>query len=261
MKRNWLHSTKDYSKFELCQFNRSVEKTKFLRESMKKHGFISAYPIHCNNGDGGRLLIKAGHHRFEVAQELGLAVFYVVTEDAATIHELEKATTRWSLQDYMESFAKCGSEAYAKVKEYHDRTGIPLQQCISMLGGESAASGNQAIKFKHGDFKLAEWTHAETVADIVLHCKSLGIKATDYIFVQTLSRCMFVPEFSPEIFKLRAATNVARFKPCRLATDQLALFEEIYNMKSHAQNRVPLMFLANKVMSERKAVKQKSAAT
>jgi hypothetical protein len=257
MKRNVLHSTKDYSKFELCQFNRSVEKTKFLRESMKKHGFISAYPIHCNSGEAGRLLIKAGHHRFEVAQELGLAVFYVVTEDAATIHELEKATTRWSLYDYMESFAKCGSDAYAKVKEYHERTGIPLQQCISMLGGESAGSGNQAIKFKHGDFKLAEWTHAGAVADVVLHCKDLGIKANDSIFVQTLSRCMFVPEFSPEIFKLRAASNVARFKPCRLVAEQIALFEEIYNMKARNENRLPLMFLANKAMTERMACKKK----
>lgn len=68
-----LLSTKDYSRFELCQFNRSVAKTKNLRDSMKEHGFIPAYPIHCTL-KGGKLQIKAGHHRFEVAQELGLAV-------------------------------------------------------------------------------------------------------------------------------------------------------------------------------------------
>lgn len=259
MKKNHLHSTKDYSKFELCQFNRSVEKTKFLRESMKKHGFIPAYPIHCNASDNGRLAIKAGHHRFEVAQELGIPLFYVVTEDSATIHELEKATTKWSINDYMNSFAKCGVDAYVKVKEYHERTGIPLKQCISMLGGESAGSGNQSTKFKHGEFKLADWNHADEVADVVLHCKGLGIRSTDSIFVQTISRCMFVPEFSPEVFKLRAASNVVRFKPCRLVIEQIALFEEIYNMKARNENRLPLTFLANKAMAERVACKKNPA--
>ena len=257
MKRNILHSTKDYSKFKLCQFNRSVEKKKFLRESMKKHGFISAYPIHCNEDESNQLHIKAGHHRFEVAKELGIAIFYVVTEDAATIHELEKATTTWTVKDYLNSFAKVGVDAYVRVKEYYERTGIPLMHCVSMLGGESAGSNNLMSRFKYGEYKLADTTHAETVADIVIHCKSIGIKATDSIFVQSISRCLFVPEFSPEIFKLRASSNVAKFKPIRTVAEQTVLFEEIYNMKAHTQNRLPLVFLTNKVMASRSIASKK----
>lgn len=195
-----LLSTKDYSRFELCQFNRSVAKTKNLRDSMKEHGFIPAYPIHCTL-KGGKLQIKAGHHRFEVAQELGLAVYYVVSDDSATIHELEKATNRWTVDDYLESHVRCGSEDYQKLKAYQRETGIPLGMCISMLSGESASSCNKLQAFKDGVFKISGQQHADEVKHVVLHCKGLGIEVNQN-FVAALSRCLRVQEFSIETFLL-----------------------------------------------------------
>src|SRR5690606_38818698 len=117
-----------------------------------------------------------GHHRFTVARKLGIPVKYVVCDDAATIHELEKATTRWSIKDFLVSFVRCGDPAYITVYEYHKRTGIQISACISMLGGESAGSSNKNEDFKAGQFRLGDPTNANTVADLVLHCKSLGIK-------------------------------------------------------------------------------------
>lgn len=256
MKKNHLHSTSDYAKFELCQFNRNVEKTKFLRESMKRHGFIPAYPIHCNEESGGRLLIKAGHHRFEVAQDLGIPVYYVVTQDDATIHELEKATTNWKQKDYMVSFARCGMRDYVVAKEFHERTGISLGVCISMLAGESGGSHNKTEEFKHGTFKVTEdgIKHAEQVAAIVLHCSDCGIRAHDVIFVQAISRCLFVKEFSAETFKKRAEANLSMFKPCRSVAEQTELFESIYNRNATVANRLPLAFLTNQAMNSRNAI-------
>lgn len=125
-----LQSTQEYGRFELCQFNRNVTKTKNLERSMKRHGFIPAYPIHCDKRSNGSLLIKAGHHRFEVAQRLGIPLYYVVSDDDATIHELETSTNGWTSTDYMESFIKCGKPSYQELKDYHIRTQIPLSVCI-----------------------------------------------------------------------------------------------------------------------------------
>jgi hypothetical protein len=246
-----LQSTKDYSRFELCQFNRSVEKKKHLLESMRKYGYIPAYPLHCTKGDGNRLQIKGGHHRFECAQELGIAVYFVVSNDDASIHVLEEATTRWSIKDYLESFARCGLGDYAKVKEYHEKTGIPIGLCISMLGGEAAGSSNLVAKFKQGKFVVKDELHAATVADVVAHCAEHGIKAVDSIFVQSLSRCLFCSEFSPDIFKVRAANNSSLFKPSRSIVEQTAIFETVYNMKARTENKVPLAFLTNRAMAAR----------
>jgi hypothetical protein len=258
-----LQATKDYAKFELCQFNRSVEKTKHLRESMLKHGYIPAYPIHCVRSSSGKLQIKAGHHRFEVAQELGIAVFYVVSNDAATIHELETATTAWKPKDYLVSFVRCGMEDYAKVADFHERTGISLGICISMLGGESAGSCNKIRVFKSGAFKVTSegLKHAESVGEVVRFCSDIGIRSHDFIFVQTLSRCLFVPQFSVEVFKRRAEANKSMFKPCRSIAEQTDLFEAIYNRAATAVNRLPLTFLANQAMISRSVALKKSELT
>lgn len=253
-----LMSTKDYSRFELCQFNRSVAKTKYLRDSMKEHGFIPAYPIHCTL-KGSKLQIKAGHHRFEVAQELGIPVYYVVSNDSASIHELEKATNRWTVQDYLESHVRCGSEDYARLKAYQEETGIPLGMCISMLSGESASSNNKLQAFKDGVFKVSGQEHADQVKQVVLHCKALGIDVNQN-FVAALSRCLRVDEFSVETFLTRASSNRADFKKCRTVNEQMRHFEEIYNYKSHHQNKLALCFLADQAMLKRSCLPQKANA-
>lgn len=251
-----LQSTKDYSKFELCQFNRNVEKTKSLKLSMEKHGYIPAYPMHCERSSGSRLKIKAGHHRFEVAQELGIPVFYVVSNDAATIHELEQATTTWRQKDYLASFAKCGLPDYQIVSEFFERTGISLGVCISMLSGESGSSHNKTEEFKNGKFAVTGngLKHAEAVAEIVSHCDDCGIRSRDVTFVSALSRCLFVKEFSRETFKRRAEANVSMFKPCRSVSEQTELFESVYNRNATIANRLPLAFLTNQVMNARSAI-------
>ena len=145
-----IYETTNYEKFELLSFNRDVNKTKFLEASMKKHGWIDAYPMHVMRGQNGNLRIKAGHHRFEVAQQLSIPVKYVVSDDNSTIYELEQATNNWNLNDYLVSFVRSGHPAYDKVKRYRERTGISLIACISMLGGQSAGSaepGTSALQW------------------------------------------------------------------------------------------------------------------
>ena len=256
-----LQSTSDYAKFELCQFNRNVEKTANLKDSMSRHGFIPAYPIHCTNAGGGKLQIKSGHHRFEVAQELGIAVFYVVSNDDATVHELEKATARWKQSDYLASFVRCGMEHYKLVARFHYSTGIPLGVCISMLSGESAGSGNKLSSFKDGTYFVTDvgYDHAEAVADIVKFCFDHGVRSRDAIFLQSISRCLFVGEFSVEIFKRRVAAYASMLKPCRSVVEQTEIFESVYNRGASASSRLPLSFLANKVMNARSAVTKKVA--
>ena len=100
----------NYSRFELTPFNRDVKKTKHLESLMRREGWIDAYPAHVIRNGDGRLLIKAGHHRFVVAQRLGIPIKYVECKDTTTIHELEKATIRWSIQDYLDSYVKEGRE-------------------------------------------------------------------------------------------------------------------------------------------------------
>jgi hypothetical protein len=246
-----ITATKNYSLFELCEFNRDVVKTKNLMALMKEQGWIDAYPMHVIRNGNGKLRIKAGHHRFEVARILGIAVKYVVCEDTATIHQLEGATVPWTLKHYFMSFSRQGRPEYLAVKEYMERTGISLGQAVSLLGGESAGSANRNRAFKDGEYRLADdRSHADAVAEIIIACRSCNAPcATARDFVHAVSRVLFVPEFDIQTFICRARTNAS------LLTKQVGvdaygdLIEYVYNYRS--PHKVALAFPAKQLAKAR----------
>jgi len=256
-----LQATSKYSLFTIAEFNRDISKIKPLMESMKKHGFIPAYPIHCCRSAGGKLTIKAGHHRFEAAKRLGIPIFYVVCEDAATIHELETAGAgQWKPADYLTSFVRCGFDPYLKVQDYIQRTGISLQLSIGMLGGHSAGSSAFTKAFKQGLYKVADDTaHAETVGRIVVRLKEAGIDfANNFYLVKAVSHVAHVAEFDADQFIHRVKVNIGMFQKQPHAQGYVTLIDTIYNR--HSQIKVPLAFLADQVAKERCPVGVKKAS-
>lgn len=240
----------NYRIFELLPFNRDVKKVKALMESMKKHGWINAYPMNVVQNGNGKLKIKDGHHRFEVATTLGIPVKYVVCNDTATIYELDKATNKWSVADHMESYCRAGNIEYVKMKEYCRRTGIAPMYAISMLSGETAGSYNQSDLFKTGAFVCKNTMNADIVADIVLHCKKKGIDwAHNSRMVIALSKIAWVDGFSPLKLKQKITTFPFLIEKKPHVEGYLEMLENVYNYKS--QDKVPLKFLATSVAKDR----------
>lgn len=248
-----IMSSLNYDKFELLEFNRNTKTTASLELSMKKHGWISAYPMHViKDRVTGRYKIKAGHHRFVAAKKLGIPVKFVVCEDISTIYELEKATSRWTLQDYLISNVRLGNLAYMAVDEYVQKTGIPLSFAISLLGGDGAGSHNKQAVFKTGMFKLGDVRHAHQVADLVLHMKDIGIEfAANNVLVQAISKVLFVKNFSPERFKNKISVHTYIFKKKDTTDGFLDSIEDVYNSHAGAKGKIPLAFLAKEASLKR----------
>lgn len=246
--------TRNYDKFELCAFNRDVEKIKYLEASMRQHGWIPAYPMHVEKNGSGILKIKAGHHRFEVARKLGISVKYVLCNDTATIHELERATIRWDMEDYLVSHARTGKEDYIAVERFHNTTGINLNACLSMLAGQSAGSHNIRDSFKDGNFKVKTTEHAGTIADIVLHAKKCGIKwAHNAIFVNALSRIAWAEGFESAILKRKISAFPYLLEKQPSLVHYTEMIEHLYNY--HSPQRIPLAYLADEAARKRNAIK------
>jgi len=249
-----LQATKNYDLFELTPFNRDLEKLTKLLASMKTHGWIDAYPMHVIKNGQSKLKIKAGHHRFVVGKQLAIAVKYVVCSDEATIFELEEAGPgRWKLCHYLQSFCRIGSPEHIAVKEYMDRTGIPVTLSISLLAGSTATSANHNAKFKQGTYQIGNTSHAEAVADLVLECRRLGISfASSNLFVQALSRCLRVPEFDSKTFLQRVEVNLGSMIAQPSLDDFMTLIEDINNRRSH--RKLPLKFLADETLRTLKPI-------
>lgn len=251
-----IYESHDYDKFELHVFNRDIRSTRKLEESMQKHGWLDAYPAHVTKNGGKKFQIKAGHHRFAAAQKVNIAIKYVVLDDKATIQELEGASIPWNLKDYLTSYVRCANRPYVTVKEYHDRTGISLMHCVSLLAGASAGSNHHLKAFKGGTYKTKDMSHASAMAEIVLHCKKNGISfATNALFTQALSRILRVPELDMITLKhkIKKYRYMMEKHPSMVAYQEM--LDALYNRQS--QKRIPLSFLADETAKSRSAVAPK----
>lgn len=247
--------SKDYGMFRLSSFNRDVRKTKALEDSFRRHGWIDAYPMHVQQNGGRQYIIKAGHHRFEVARKLGIPVKFIVSNDTATIHELERSTTNWNLNDYLVSYCRQGKADYTIIKDYCDETGIALTNAMSMFYGQQASSNNVATRFKDGVFTILNTDHANTVKDIVLYLKKYGVgfAATNY-FVQAISKATLVSVFDQTHFKQKIKLFSSFIEKKATVDQYLEMIEDIYNRQSRV--KIPLKFLANEEAKKRNAVKR-----
>jgi hypothetical protein len=252
-----IMQTKDYTMFKPSSFNRDVAKIKSLEASFQKHGWIDAYPLHVHQNGGRQYIIKAGNHRFYVAQKLGIPVKYVVSDDDATIHELEISTRPWMLNDYLVSYCRQGRKDYVCVEKYCNETGISAAAAISMLGGHGASSASLSGPiFKGGKFVVKSTSHAENVKDIVLYLKRCGVSfASTLNLVRAISKLVFVPRFDVDHMKHKIK-QFASFIEKKATVDQyLDMLEDLYNRQS--RQKIPLKFMANEGAKERSATNRK----
>lgn len=250
-----IETTTNYELFERMDFNRDVTKTRKLEASMKKHGFIPAYPLHCVK-EGGKLKIKGGHHRFIVASKLGLPIIYVLCSDNASIHELEDATNNWSMNDYLVSFVRLGDPDYIEVQSYVDITGIAPGMAVSMLGGEMASSGNKRIPFKTGEYKVTEQgrVHARLVANIANIMKSNGLVfAIERQCIMALSRIISAGQIDVDRLKKKIKAFPEYVSKQATVDKYMDMFEAVYNRQTQGA-KIPLVMLTNNAIKEREVL-------
>jgi hypothetical protein len=243
--------TNNYRLFELLPLNRDVVKTKVLMESMRKYGWINSKPVSVIQNGNGKLKIKDGHHRFEVAQRLGIPIKYVIDKDDSTIYELDSSTNKWSMLDCLTSYCRAGKIEYLKVKAYCDETQISLGNAVTMLGGQTAGTGNFYSGFREGRFKVREnCNHASVVKDLVLCCKNNGVKFYNHnLLTQAFSKIAWADQFDLSHMKSKIKNFTFLFQKKANLDQYLTMLEEIYNWKS--RSTIPLKYFAIEKAKER----------
>jgi hypothetical protein len=242
--------TNNYGKFVLSPFNREVKKTWRLEQSLLKYGWLDEYPMPVFRLPDGLLRIEDGHNRFYSARKHGIPVKYIETKSQITQAERDGTHTTWSLQDYLWSFAQNNFEAYQAVFDYHRKTGIKLNACISMLSGLSAGSGNWRKQFKEGTYRLGDPAHANLVADLVAHCrKHEFLYWNDTPFVNALSKIAWAEVFNPHVLKNKITAFPEQMKKHGKREEYVDMLETIYNR--YSKDLVPLAIKAEEAARKR----------
>lgn len=230
-----IEETNNYSKFELHEFNRdpkhNTKKFRALVESMRKHGWIDAYPMHCVRNGSNKLKIKAGHNRFDAAQMLGIPVKYIVCEDKSSLNELENSHNQWGVFDHLCGYSRQGISDYRKLKDFYTKYNIPICVSATLLAGKAATeSGWHMDKFKKGEFKVGNPTHAYNVGDMVSFCEDLGIAfCRNSRFVMALSRVLLVDGVEIEELKKKIKNHIYFMEKQPDMAGYVRMLERVYN--------------------------------
>jgi hypothetical protein len=244
-----IMESNNYNKFVLCSFNRDVKRTRWLEESMLKYGWLDAYPMQVKRLPNGNFEIIAGHHRYFVARKLGIPLKYVEENQEVSIHELEQATVPWTMRNWLDSHVRAGKKDYATLLEFHKKTGISISLCISLLS-LYADGGRLNANFKDGQFEVGSIKHALLVGEIIIFCKSVGIRfARDRSFVAAVAKISYADGFDAEILKKKIAAHQALMVKQPTMKEYIDLLDLVFNRA--ARVRVPLAFNAEEAARER----------
>ena len=253
-----ISKTSDYSQFVFSDENRPLDtdhpKFRKLTESMKKHGWLWSFPMTVVR-DGDKKVIVDGQNRFTAAKHLKIPVLFVVYDGQKelVISEINDTQRGWSIADHVGSRAAQGNSHYVYLKDFANRTGMPMLRAASLLWGEAADSGNVQLAVKAGRFEVRDVEYAERVASIAIAVKAHRTWALGTSFLGALSRVVRVKEFDDAHFIKKANTWVSLLNHEPLAVqDFIEMIEKIYNRS--VRSPIPIKFLAGQSSRARCAV-------
>lgn len=151
-----VYYTKDYDKIRNIKGNRTLNKRNYskLLKSMSEQ-FLQI-PLICSIQDG-EIVIIDGQHRFEVAKQLDLGVYYTLVEGYG-LDELKRAnqvSSVWQKADFLHLFIEEGKEDYIAFQEIMKQYGINIYSLLRIAAVAKNETVNSiSYSFEKGTFTL-----------------------------------------------------------------------------------------------------------
>lgn len=236
-KQKLIYSTKDYSKFVQDPTNRTAGRHPKLKSSMEEYGWLPEHPAVVVPDGGGKFRIKDGGHRITIAKELGLPVYYVLSEnDNISIPMINEAQRSWTLDDYVSAFVKQGNKHYERLVQFSAETGIKPGISATLLGNGSGAS----LKVKSGDFKVSTEEHARKVLMVVDTAAKAVSWARQSKFISAVSMILRYSSASPKVMCDKLRSHPSMLIPQADAQGVISMLENIYNYRNREQVAIAL---------------------
>jgi hypothetical protein len=263
--------TNNYRIFVHGPFQREIGKLWRIEQSLLQYGWADDCPmtvtrltleqiqrLQQNGIRGAMFQIEDGHHRFMAAVKHGIPIKYVEMEKNKVLPQVVRDGTHrnHNLRDYMVMFAQNDYTAYQEVLKYHDRSGIGLNACISMMAGDSAGSGNWRKQFKVGTYRLGDPAHALLIESFVSLARKLEFFYWNSTpFVQALSKIAWAKVFDPEVLKGKFKTFPELLRKKGTRDEYILMIEAIYN--HYNKEAVALAHEANVAAKKRNAIQKR----
>ena len=149
---NEVYKTNDLSIFKFTKFNRNVVHTREMLEQAKQ-GFIS--PIIVNE----YMVVIDGQHRLEHAKEAGVPIEYIIKPglDENDIVRMNTTQRKWSMLNYIESYANKGFEDYVALLNLLNQKYANITETIVIARGRTNHTNSINEDVKNGNFKFVNF--------------------------------------------------------------------------------------------------------
>jgi len=224
-----LRSTRDYRLFCLSKKNRQIDPLHCgkLRPSMQKYGWLPSAPMAVVRTGGG-LEILDGQHRFRIAQELGVAVWFVELEERVDIPTINAGQLPWKLAHYIGNWAARGTADYERLIAFQANHGLPITICAALLAGTTSAS-NIDTALKDGTYKIKDIEFAEAVASLYGELVRLCPRFGKQVAILAVMACIRTPGFDRRRLAANARRCPEKLREAGTRDGVLVILEEIYN--------------------------------
>ena len=225
-----INVTRDYRLFRRSSDNRPTDHTKRkkLYESMTKYGWLSSMPMSCFRNGAKELVVKDGQHRLAIAEQLGLAVYWVEELQDFDIALVNCGAKGWTVRDYARKHATNGIKVYQDGMNFAEQHGLPIGIAFALLAG-TVSFKNIESDFTGGTFRIKDRNWADAVAGLYGQLISLSpCLRTSHFLASCMAICR-VPEFDPK--RILQNAKRCREKLISYATRDayLDMLEDVYN--------------------------------
>jgi hypothetical protein len=243
-------TTKNYRLFQVSEDNRplDISKRKALRDSMKTYGFLKSFPISCIK-KGGKLVVKDGQNRLALAEELGLAVHYVIEDVDYDIATINNAQEKWTMKDYAMKWAAQEKESYVQLLGFIDFHAMPIGLGTALLCGQSHLNGDLMRRYKAGMYKISDYDFADRVAGVYTQMVAMSAAIKSRNCLAAIIAAMRVTGFEPKRLLDGAKKRPEKLKAYSTRDCYLEMIEELYNF--NRQKLVPVKMPALQVLRDR----------
>ena len=149
---NEVYKTNDLSIFKFTKFNRNVVHTREMLEQAKQ-GFIS--PTIVNE----YMVVIDGQHRLEHAKEAGVPIEYIIKPglDENDIVRMNTTQRKWSMLNYIESYANKGFEDYVALLNLLNQKYANITETIVIARDRTNHTNSINEDVKNGNFKFVNF--------------------------------------------------------------------------------------------------------
>jgi hypothetical protein len=228
--------TTNYNLFKFAKQNRVLvpAKVKSIEDSINKIGFVSSKSILVNP----EFLIIDGQHRFQACVNLGLPIYYEVTDIDMSIamKELNKSQNSWLLKDYINLHASDGILGYAELKHFMETSGVSSTAALVMATNPNFIDSVKSSTIRKGKPININPKRFYILSKLQEVKKIIGFADTK-AFIVALSRacnCLHEKQINKILNAIPSIKQQANY------TDYIQLFENILNKWNKGGDKIKI---------------------